>query len=329
MIISPHDPFVISEKLMHAAVLKRINPLAFSKKSRVKARWKQTDETLLRHWYQVPVVVGRLNQRISGDPSVSFHDMVCKRYLNDGKERRALALGCGSGGRELDWARRGVFTEILGLDIVPDRIARANQDAARLNLTGIARFEVSDVNTLVAQEQKFDVVLFEHSLHHFTDVKGTLARIERILSPDGFLIVDEYVGPRRFQWTPAQLNMADGLLLSIPASYRRFVNSTRTKNRNLRAGTLLMWLNDPSEAVESDAIIPEVERQYEVLARHDYGGTITQLLFQDIAHHFVVDDGENIAWANLILDAEDYLITKGILASDFTAFICKPALRKN
>jgi ubiquinone/menaquinone biosynthesis C-methylase UbiE len=326
MMISPHDPFVICEKLMHAAVLKRINPFAFSKKSRVKARWKQTDEPLLRHWYQVPVVVARLNQRISGDSRVSFHDMVCKQYLNDGKERRALALGCGAGGRELDWARRGVFTEILGLDIVPDRIARARRDAALQNLTDIARFEVSDVNTLVAQEEKFDVVLFEHSLHHFTDVKGTLARIERILAPDGFLIVDEYVGPRRFQWTRGQLNMADGLLLSVPARYRRFVNSTRTKNRNLRAGTLLMWLNDPSEAVESDAITAEVERQYEVLARHDYGGTITQLLFQDIAHHFVVDDGENIAWANLILDTEDYLITKGILASDFTAFICKPLL---
>ncbi len=329
MIISPHDPFVIGGKLLHAGVLRRINPLAFTKKSRVKARWKQTDEPLLRHWYQLQVVIDRLNLRITGDPSVSFHDMVCKRYLNDGKDRRALALGCGSGGRELDWARRGVFTEILGLDIVPDRIARAKQDAARQNLTNIARFQVSDVNTLVAQGEKFDVVLFEHSLHHFTDVKGTLARIERILAPDGFLIVDEYVGPRRFQWTPAQLNTADGLLHSIPARYRRFINSTRTKNRNLRAGTLLMWLNDPSEAVESDAIVPEVERQYDVLARHDYGGTITQLLFQDIAHHFVVDDGDNIVWANLILDAEEYLISKGMLASDFTAFICKPSLRKH
>jgi ubiquinone/menaquinone biosynthesis C-methylase UbiE len=323
MLISPHDPLVIREKVLHAGVLKRINPLAFSKRARVKARWNQTQEPRLRHWYEIPTVIARLNQRITGDPDVSFRDMVCQRYLNDGKKRRALALGCGVGGRELDWARRGVFSEILGLDIAPERIARARQEATRQNLERVARFEVSDVNELVVQAQKFDVVLFEQSLHHFTDVRGTLAKIKTILAADGLLIVDEFVGPRRFQWTPAQLAMADGLLLSIPARYRRFARGNRTKNRNLRAGTILMWLNDPSEAAESDAIAPEVERQYEVVARHDYGGTVTPLLFQDIAHHFIVDDGYNLEWANRILGAEEYLIRTGLLANDYTAFICK------
>jgi hypothetical protein len=117
--------------------------------------------------------------------------------------------------------------------------------------------------------------------------------------------------------------MADGLLLSIPARYRRFAGSSRTKNRNLRAGTFLMWLNDPSEAVESDVISQEIESQYEVLARRDYGGTVTQLLFQDIAHHFIVDDGENIVWVNRILDAEEHLIGAGVLSSDYSTFICR------
>jgi hypothetical protein len=59
------------------------------------------------------------------------------------------------------------------------------------------------------------------------------------------------------------------------------------------------------------------------LARHDYGGTIAQLLFQDIAHHFIEDDDENIAWAKRILDAEEYLIANGLLSSDYATFICK------
>jgi ubiquinone/menaquinone biosynthesis C-methylase UbiE len=322
MLISPHDPFVIREKLLHAGVLHRINSLALSDKARVRQRWKHVEQPL-RHWYQIPSVIARLNQRISGDPNVTFHDMVCSRYLSDGKKRKALALGCGIGGRELDWARRGVFSEIVGVDISPDRIAQANKNATEQGLASIARFEVSDVNALEASAEKYDVVLFEQSLHHFTNVAGTLKRMKGILAPDGFLIVDEFVGPRRFQWTASQLALADGLMLCIPAGYRRFVNSNRTKNRNLRAGTALMWLNDPSEAVESDVISREIERQYEVLARHDYGGTIAQLLFQDIAHHFIEDDGENIAWAKRILDAEEYLIANGLLASDYAAFICR------
>jgi len=322
MIISLHDPLVIREKLLHAGVLKRINPFALSGKARVRARWNQPDETI-RHWYQVPAVISRLNRRISGDPKVNFHDFVCRDYLSDGKKRRALALGCGSGHRELDWARRGVFDEILGLDLAPDRIARANDRAAEQNLSSIVRFEVTDVHALQARAEKFDVVLFEHSLHHLSDVKGVLTRIKTILAPDGLLVVDEFIGPRRFQWTRKQLALADGLMLGIPARYRRFVNSTRTKNRNLRAGALLMWLNDPSEAIESDVILREICDQFDILSRHEYGGTIAQLLFQDIAHHFVVDDGENVSWANRILDAEEQLIANGLLTHDYAAFVCR------
>jgi hypothetical protein len=59
-----------------------------------------------------------------------------------------------------------------------------------------------------------------------------------------------------------------------------------------------------------------------VLERHDYGGTIGQLLFQDIAHHFGTDDGENFAAANRVLDAEEDLIARGVISSDYAAFVC-------
>ena len=321
MLFSPHDPWVIREKLLHSGLLRRINPFALSEKARVKARWNPPD-TAVRHWYQIPLVISRVNRRVSGDSRANFHDFVCSRYFNDGKKRRALSLGCGSGDRELEWARRGVFYQILGLDLSPHRIARANSRAAEENFAASVKFEVNDVNSLNDYAERFDVVLFEHSLHHFTGVGMILEKVKRLLAPGGLLIVDEFVGPRRFQWTPAQLALADGLLLSIPEQYRRFVGSNRTKNRNLRAGTALMWLNDPSEAVESDAIAPELERQYAVLARRNYGGTICQLLFQDIAHHFGVDDGTNFVAANRVLDAEEDLIARGVISSDYAAFVC-------
>jgi ubiquinone/menaquinone biosynthesis C-methylase UbiE len=323
MKISPHDPALIVNKLRDSAFLARISPLAFSSSSRVRARWRQP-ETQVRHWTQIPAVAGRLNQRITGNEQLTFKDFVCKQYLADGKPRRGLSLGCGDGGSERGWARRGVFTELTGLDLSPQRIEKARSEAQAAGLSDVLRFKVFDVNALSPQDQRYDVIMFEHSLHHFTDIPGVLAKVHDLLEPGGLLVIDEFVGPRRFQWTDQQLTFADGILRCLPESHRRLRSSNSVKTRNLRAGELLMWLNDPSEAVESDRIEAEISRQFKVLKRAEYGGTISHLVFHDIAHHFVSADPDTLRWTELVLDAEDAVLDLHLLRSDFACFVCTP-----
>ena len=321
MIVSPHDPALILSKLRQTDLLARINPFAVSAAARVRSRWKRV-ETSIRHWNQVPLVVDRLNVRVTGSPSLAFRDLVCRDYLADGKSRIALSLGCGDGDREIEWAKRGAFSKLIGLDLSPARIATAQQRAREAGFAQALEFHVADVNTLEPEQQRYDAIIFEHSLHHFANVQAVLEKVRRLLQPEGLLIIDEFIGPRRFQWTAAQLAFADAVLLSIPETYRRTSSGSSVKIRNLRAGELLMWLNDPSEAVESDRIEPEITRQFRTLRRLDYGGTISHLIFHDIAHHFVTDDPDAQRWAGVVLEAEDALLKLGLLKSDFACFVC-------
>jgi len=320
---SAHDPALILQKLLRPEILRRINPFAFSHNARVRARWAQRDD-IVRHWTQVPLVVERLNERISGRADVTFKDLVCQEHLADGRARAAVSFGCGSGDRELDWARRGVFSSLTGLDLSPTRIATARKAALDAGLSHAVTFEVADVASLSPEHGRYDVVLFEHSLHHFSNVGHVLSCVRRILKPDGLLIVDEFVGPRRFQWTATQLAIADAILACIPRTLREIAGSRRVKTQNLRAGELLMWLNDPSEAIESDRIETEIRRQFRVLRAHSYGGTISHLLFHDIAHHFVNDDADTLHWVRLVLDTEDALLRLGIIPSDFACYVAAP-----
>ena len=319
MKFSPHDPALILNKLRQTEFLARINPFALSSAARVRSRWRRT-EMSVRHWYQIPSVLGRLNERVTGHPELTFKDLVCRDYLADGKPRTALSLGCGDGDREMDWARRGVFTSLTGLDLSPARIAKARENAQQAGLAGTLDFQVADVNALRPELRRYDAIIFEHSLHHFENIPAVLRKVQSLLQPGGLLIVDEFIGPRRFQWTPQQLAFADAVLTSLPEAYR--TTGSGLKRRNLRAGELLMWLNDPSEAVESDRIEYEITRQFKVLRRSDYGGTISHLVFHDIAHHFATEDPEALRWASRILDAEDALLRLGLLKSDFACFLC-------
>ncbi|HZT05250.1 MAG TPA: class I SAM-dependent methyltransferase [Steroidobacteraceae bacterium] len=323
MKVSPHDPGLILQKLLRPELLRRINPLALSHNARVRARWGRPDE-VVRHWTQIPLVVQRLNERITGRADVTFKDLVCREYFADGKARTAVSFGCGSGDRELDWARRGVFASLTGLDLSPSRIAAARRAAGDAGLSQSVSFEVADVASLSSDSGRYDVVLFEHSLHHFSNVDRVLDGVRRILKPDGLLIVDEFVGPRRFQWSAAQLAFADAILACLPRALREMPGGHRVKTRHYRAGELLMWLNDPSEAIESNRIEPEIHRQFRVLRALPYGGTISHLVFHDIAHHFAGDDPDAARWVRLVLDAEDALLRLGILPSDFACYVAAP-----
>ena len=64
------------------------------------------------------------------------------------------------------------------------------------------------------------MVLALNSLHHFNHLGETMRLIARALGPGGLLIMDEYVGPSRFQWTSAQMRAANALLAALPEHRR-------------------------------------------------------------------------------------------------------------
>jgi ubiquinone/menaquinone biosynthesis C-methylase UbiE len=319
--ISPHDPALILGKLSRIEFLARVNPLALTGAARVRSRWKR-QESLIRHWTQIPEVAKHLNRRITGDAEMTFRDLVCKKYLSDGRNRRALSLGCGDGERERQWAALGAFTSILGLDLSPARIDLARRSTQEAGLSDVVKFEVADVNALTADTHGYDAIIFEHSLHHFSNIPNTLRKVHQLLQPGGLLIVDEFVGPRRFQWTHEQLEFTNATLSCLPIQYRRSTSGTTFKKRHLRAGELLMWLNDPSEAIESDQIEEELCRQFKVLFQAPYGGTISHLVFHDIAHNFVPSNADSAGWARKVLAVEDSLLKTGMLKSDFACYVC-------
>lgn len=311
MLISFDDPQILF------GVLKRglWKRLALSGKRRTALKWNNQTEKV-RHWFEVPAVERRMNRRISGDEKVGMVEHLARTHLLD-RKRTAITLGCGNARVELEWAAMGCFSSLKGYDLSPGMIDAATKAAADAGLSDIATFEVKDG---LADTQKVDVVIFCQSLHHFTNVPGVLARVKAMLNPGGMLIAHEFVGPRRQQWTRTQIAFIDSLLRRIPAKFRE-LSYGGTKHRQLTAGALFWWLNDPSEAVESDLIEPEILRQFDDVTRYDQGGTISHLLFHDIAANFLEPDGER--YATMVLDIEDELLQAKKLPSDFVIFVCK------
>jgi SAM-dependent methyltransferase len=100
---------------------------------------------------------------------------------------RILDLGCGTGWTSLFFARAGY--EVVGADIAPDMIGRANELRDLEGLSN-ASFVVSDYEALTFRNE-FDAVVFFHSLHHADDEALAVRKAFAALKPGGVMLADE------------------------------------------------------------------------------------------------------------------------------------------
>jgi len=304
------------------AFLKIFLKLLQGQQKRIQTVWSQTSSPP-QNWWDIPAVRTRWNRLISGDPQVDYCDYISRKYLSDRQALRALSLGCGTGNKELKWAETSKFNRIEAYDLSKPRITYANNVAKQKGLANIINYKVDDIYKIEMREDYYDIVLGEQSLHHFSPLEKLFLRINRFLHPKGYFIVNEFVGPTRFQWTDRQLEAINGLLAALPHKYKRLFNSDAIKGKIYKRSRLDMILSDPSEAVESSNIAPLLHKIFNVVEIKEYGGTILQMLFQGIAHNFLAKDIETQCLLNICFEYENTLLKNGDIKSDFIIAICK------
>jgi SAM-dependent methyltransferase len=173
---------------------------------------------------------------------------------------------------------------------------------------------------MTADGERFDVLLGLQSLHHFDSLDETLPRLAQLIEPDGLFVIDEFVGPTRFQWTDAQLDAANALLAQLPQERRRLADG-RIKRRVVRPSRMSMVLDDPSEAVDAAALLPGLRREFEVVEERPYGGTVLHIAFSGIAHNFRDQEPETLELLERCFAMEDTALPE--VGHDFVAMVCR------
>ncbi len=321
-LINPHDFVVLYEKIRKTGIARVTSKLAKSNEERVKRSWAHTSEST-SSWWDVPEVNRRWNLLITGSPDIDQYSYVSSKYFNANHTLVGVSLGCGNGNREIRWAMACENLKLSCYDISKDRIEQAKINAGNANVSSQLSFEVGDVHALELGSEKYDVVIIEGALHHFHSIVRVLDKVRKSLKDEGIFIVNEYVGPSRFQWTEAQLDTANRVLDMIPEEYRKEYFNGSIKKKIHRSGRLSMFLNDPSESAESNLIEDAISGQFRILERKEYGGTLLQLVFKDIAHNFINEKAETKELLKTIFNVEDEMLRKGEIKSDFVFYICK------
>lgn len=100
-----------------------------------------------------------------------------KKYLPEKSE--ICEIGCGMGGILLPFKLNGF--DITGIDLGDEYI----QIGKGLNLNLIN----GEINVLIDEGKKFDLVIINHVLEHIPEVKDFLIQVKKILSENGFIYI--------------------------------------------------------------------------------------------------------------------------------------------
>ena len=207
------------------------------------------------------------NTQIGGDIPLWPMDWF-QRWLDGRTFERALTIGCGTGGLERDLVRRDLVRSIDAFDGSVATLAVARRLARDEGLQSRIRYFAADFNRPAFPKSAYDLVLFQESAHHVLHLEKLFHAVLRALKPDGLVYMDEYVGPSRFEWNE-----------SMMAPYRHIYDALDPELRAVPVLGLPVMIADPSEAVRSSEIEPQLAVGFDTVQRRPYGGNLISIIY--------------------------------------------------
>lgn len=152
--------------------------------------------------------------------------------------RQAVELGIPAGGRVLDLGTGPGFVaievakllgasgcQVVGMDLSSAMLKLASENAARAGLNGVLTWRDGDVKAIPFDDDEFDLVVSNDSLHHWKDPLVVFDEIARVLKKSGRCIVHD---SKRLQHWGLWL-FVKTISLTVPRDFRvHWWNSIRS-----------------------------------------------------------------------------------------------------
>jgi SAM-dependent methyltransferase len=280
------------------------------------------DEWQGLYWQSFVLTQRNINKAIAGDPDENWLHFTKRRFF-ERPVPLGLSLGCGYGVLEREAVKLGIAERFEAYDISPEAVEVARKEAESQGLDDRIAYTAEDLNTIELQPGRYGTVFAIQTLHHIEALEHLLDQIRASLSKDGLFVINEYVGPARFQFPDERLPLMNDLLMVLPESYRRSLRNGHIRAEVHRPDEKDVYKVDPSESIRSDEIIELVEERFEIVYKADFGGTLLQFVLADIAGNFDPAEPRDVALIDLICLYEQTLIEQGVLPSDFTYVVAK------
>lgn len=288
---------------------------------RARSRWDQsydTDHATQEQVRNIYTLASELywelygDQRLSNSGSESGWLSWMRREYGVPRPEHVLELGSGNGDLLLNLQRKDFADRYTGIDLSDSAVRVAREKASREG-NGRITFIQGDLNELRLESCSYDLIVAQMCIHHLENLEGVFDQVGQALRPGGVFVINDYVGPTRWQFPLMQLLLANVILWLLPRRLRVSYPDGKLKRGVRRPSIEDMIAMDPSEAVRSEEILSLFEQHFVVEHLIDYGGTISILVLDNIISNFRREDPQSLRWFKRILTADHWARQLGIV----------------
>lgn len=299
----PTELSILPNIVRRASVSRKKTMKTCELQKKIGKKWSdyfEQDHQARIRWWQSSYILKCINEKVAGKPlEGASQGLVCRaKEIADGRNpfRLGVSVGCGNSGKEISCIIQGLVDTFVLFELSPVCIKQGKELARKVGVEDKVHFVLGDAFETVIGEECFDLVYWNNSLHHMLDVEKAVRWSYHVLKKGGLFFMDDFVGPNRFQWSEKMLTIASRVRSSLPEKY--LVMPGMSRNADLskpmqlfpkvlkRPNVQDIISDDPSEAADSEQIIPSVKRCFPNAEITLTGGVVYHLALSDILQNF-------------------------------------------
>jgi 2-polyprenyl-3-methyl-5-hydroxy-6-metoxy-1,4-benzoquinol methylase len=264
----------------------------------------------LSWWDAGPEICRRINRNISGNVDCDYTSYTLDKYFS-GKLplSHCLSLGCGAGSLERSLARQEAFQHCDAYDVSEGSIEIAKKLAKQEGFENIS-YSMADINNITLPSNFYDSVWIQGALHHFESLEQVYDQVKHALKPGGLLILNEYIGPSRFQFSERQKEIANLCLQLLPKDYRIFEQEAVEKQvqHSFPRNRVKWYLSRLLDKIRDGDLINTVRRRFNVYKVRGSGQGVEKktIAFPTVRDVIAADPSEAVRSGEIVLVLQQY-----------------------
>lgn len=269
------------------------------------------------NWWGNSIVQRHVNRLICGKPLAGGGAGVRERMksiLNGAHGfERAVSIGCGTAEKELRLISEGIVGHFDLYELSEKRASVGLAKAKAAEIESQVTFCVQDAFQQ-QQSERYDLVYWDNSLHHMMDVDEAVAWSKACLRPGGWLVMNDFVGPSRFQWDDYNIEICNRIRSMLPEHYFRRPGDDSAMFKRLisRPTPEKIIALDPSEAADSTRIIPSLNKYFPGAIISPTGGAIYHIGFAGLYGNMDMSDQYDRGIVDWMLLVDEVLMRQGL-----------------
>lgn len=269
-------------------------------------------------WWESPHIVRHVNKTICGEALEGWNagpmKLLRQALLPDNTVEEALSVGCGLAHKEMDLLQKGLVQHFTCFDLSEEAIRIAKNRAEEKGLSDRILLLKEDFFESEYANKKYDMVFWDNSLHHMMDAVYAIEKSYDVLNKGGIFFCHDYVGKSRFQFSDMEMAIINGVRIMLPDSlFAGVEQGTATPRFVSRPKLEYMMATDPSEAADSESILPGIAKVFPEALVIPTGGLIYFLGLEGILWN-IEDDSLLLEY---LLSLDDEAIRMGLTAYAF------------